>query len=256
MWLCRQADRGEIDLSSNIKNFSSLSGSSRYLSQYANDSTINTWECIDAMIYASDNKATALLSRTWPANYGDSFNEFLHSELLWGEDSKGQLKSDKTNGYLTATDAANTLKYLYNYFNEQGTNGPRLKEAYTSAVHDFLYFPDKVTVAKKYGSWRNAFHDIAIVYAEHPYIIVCMTDSGEIGNFPYATTEFMHKLGEMAYEFTQNNRKPSEDTLHKKLHSLLLWEIPQSLLHNNGLPDLAFIKENIVYVPDRAYECV
>lgn len=206
LWLCTQADKGKIDLSGEIKNYSSLCGDSKWIGQYKNDAYINTWTCIDAMIYASDNDATAILSHTWPVNYGDEFNDFLHNTLNWSSQSKGQVSNNVTNGYLTVTDASNLLEYLYNYFEESGTNGPRLKESYIQANHSHLWVPDDVDVAKKYGSWENAFHDIAIVYAKHPYMIACMTNSGVIGSYREDAKQYMTELGKLAYEATQVDR--------------------------------------------------
>lgn len=164
------------------------------------------------MILASDNDATAILSRTWTTNYGDEFNTYLHETLDWSEESKGKLRNDATNGYLTARDAQKLLKYLYNYFEQEGTNGPRLKGQYLAAVHNHLWFPDNVGVAKKYGSWENAYHDIGIVYTNHPYLIVCMTDAGEISNYPEDAKKFMQQVGKIAYDMTQNSYDDAELT--------------------------------------------
>ena len=55
--------------------------------------------------------------------------------------------------------------------------------------------------AKKYGSWDYAYHDTAIVYAAHPYILVCMTDQGDAAvDFPPAATAAMQELGKRVYE--------------------------------------------------------
>lgn len=169
------------------------------------------------MIYASDNKATSILQRTWPVTYrksDDDFNKFLHNILEWEENSCGEVDRDTTNGWLTVTDAAKTLTYLYNYFESNSLNGQRLKDSYTQAVHNYLWFPEDVEVAKKYGSWTDAFHDIAIVYADHPYLIACMTDAGEVAHFRTDAVNYMQELGKLAYDYTQNDRNTVDYTCY------------------------------------------
>ena len=220
LWLCTQADDGYIDISGDIQNYRSLCSESKYIGQYKDDNTISVWTCIDAMIYASDNKATAILSRTWPVNYGDKFNDFLHDTLGWNSESKGQVDNDVTNGYLTVEDASKLLEYLYEYFDESDTNGPRLKESYTQAIHEHLWFPENTVVAKKYGSWENAFHDIAIVYATHPYMIACMTDAGEVSYFRDDAKQFMTDLGKLVYDYLENDRNSKEFRMIKQCDRL------------------------------------
>ena len=70
-----------------------------------------------------------------------------------------------------------------------------------AADHEILYVPKGVAAAKKYGSWDYAYHDTAIVYAAHPYILVCMTDQGDAAvDFPPAATAAMQELGKRVYE--------------------------------------------------------
>ena len=180
------------------------------------------------MIYASDNKATSILQRTWPVTYrnsDDDFNKFLHNTLDWEENSRGEVDRDTTNGWLTVTDAAKTLTYLYNYFESNSLNGQRLRDSYTQAVHNYLWFPEDVEVAKKYGSWTDAFHDIAIVYADHPYLIACMTDAGEIAHFRTDAVNYMQELGKLAYDYTQNDRKQGNFEIFKRCKDIysLIW---------------------------------
>ena len=217
LWICRNADKGLIDLQNPIENHYDLCSDSKWIANYKDDETIDPWVCIDAMIYASDNKATAILQRTWPVTYknsNDDFNKFLHNTLDWEENSRGEVDRDTTNGWLTVTDVAKTLTYLYNYFESDSLNGQRLKDSYTKAVHNYLWFPEDVEVAKKYGSWTDAFHDIAIVYADHPYLIACMTDAGEIAHFRTDAVNYMQELGKLAYDYTQNDRNTVDYTCY------------------------------------------
>lgn len=228
LWICRNADKGLIDLQNPIENHYDLCSDSKWIANYKDNETIDPWVCIDAMIYASDNKATSILQRTWPVNYrnsDDDFNKFLHNILDWEESSCGEVDRDTTNGWLTVTDAAKTLTYLYNYFESDSLNGQRLKDSYTQAVHNYLWFPEDVEVAKKYGSWTDAFHDIAIVYADHPYLIACMTDAGEIAHFRPDAVNYMQELGKLAYDYTQNDREQGNFEIFKRCKGIysLIW---------------------------------
>ena len=50
--------------------------------------------------------------------------------------------------------------------------------------------------------WDYAYHDVAIVYAKHPYWIVCMTDQGDENvDFPEEPTQAMQTLGQLVYEY-------------------------------------------------------
>ena len=55
----------------------------------------------------------------------------------------------------------------------------------------------------KFGDFLlNAYHDVAIVYAKHPYWIVCMTDQGDENvDFPEEPTQAMQTLGQLVYEY-------------------------------------------------------
>lgn len=228
IWICRNADKDLIDLQNPIENHYDLCSSSKWIANHKDNETIDPWVCIDAMIYASDNKSTAILQRTWPVTYrksDDDFNKFLHNALDWEENSCGEVDRDTTNGWLTVTDAAKTLTYLYNYFESDSLNGQRLKDSYTQAVHNYLWFPENVEVAKKYGSWTDAFHDIAIVYADHPYLIACMTDAGEIAHFRPDAVNYMQELGKLAYDYTQNDRKQGNFEIFKRCRNIynLIW---------------------------------
>ena len=74
-------------------------------------------------------------------------------------------------------------------------------DCFLDAEHTALYVPDGVEAAKKYGSWDYAFHDFAIVYAERPYILCCMTDQGDQNvDFPPQVVSAMQQLGQLVYQ--------------------------------------------------------
>ena len=77
-----------------------------------------------------------------------------------------------------------------------------LRDTFPTILASGCILPDGVPAAKKYGSWDYAYHDVAIVYAKHPYWIVCMTDQGDENvDFPEEPTQAMQTLGQLVYEY-------------------------------------------------------
>lgn len=65
-----------------------------------------------------------------------------------------------------------------------------------------LYVPGGVPPRQKVWQLGYAYHDVAIVYAKHPYWIVCMTDQGDENvDFPEEPTQAMQTLGQLVYEY-------------------------------------------------------
>ena len=102
----------------------------------------------------------------------------------------------------SAGEIANIVSAVYDYLDSGSAAAAYLKTCMLAADHDILYVPDGVPAAKKYGSWDYAYHDVAIVYAKHPYWIVCMTDQGDENiDFPEEPTQAMQTLGQLVYEY-------------------------------------------------------
>mgnify|MGYP000814385454 len=102
----------------------------------------------------------------------------------------------------SAGEIANIVSAVYDYLDSDSAAAAYLKTCMLAADHDILYVPDGVPAAKKYGSWDYAYHDVAIVYAKHPYWIVCMTDQGDENvDFPEEPTQAMQTLGQLVYEY-------------------------------------------------------
>ena len=105
-------------------------------------------------------------------------------------------------GMASTGEFANIVSAVYDYLDSGSAAAAYLKTCMLAADHDILYVPDGVPAAKKYGSWDYAYHDVAIVYAKHPYWIVCMTDQGDENvDFPEEPTQAMQTLGQLVYEY-------------------------------------------------------
>lgn len=160
LWLCQRAEAGELDLDEPLDGWDSAR------------------QAVAAMISRSDNQAASALYTRWPATENTGFTEFL-DQLGIPPVRKPRALSPETKitGTLSAFDAMQVLTALENYFNTGTPLAGELKQAFLSAEHEFLI--TDWPMAKKYGNWTGALHDIAIVYAPDPYFAAVLTDWGD-----------------------------------------------------------------------------
>lgn len=183
LWLCERADAGEIDLTTALPALDTAPA------QTAQDA-------IYSMISQSDNDAATQLYRVWPAYTESDFSAFL---LTLGVDRPLNALSDETNiqGVFSSRDAANILLALWDYFESDAANAASLQQAFLDADHPML--ESDYEMAKKYGSWEYALHDMAIVYADEPYCIAVLTSWGSAEtDFPEPGASQITEIGNLA----------------------------------------------------------
>lgn len=201
-WLCGQADAGTLDLEDELPNQfrGCLTGTA--LQAYNDVETIPAKAAMRAMIAHSDNNAVTLLTTHWPANESSGFQQFLADYGFAYAATCALTPQTGIVGMASAGEIANIVSAVYDYLDSGSAAAAYLKTCMLAADHDILYVPDGVPAAKKYGSWDYAYHDVAIVYAKHPYWIVCMTDQGDENvDFPEEPTQAMQTLGQLVYEY-------------------------------------------------------
>ena len=201
LWLCQQAEQGILDMEGEVYNpfaFGTLEGTK--LDAYDGVSMIPAWDAMYAMITVSDNNAMDMLVSTWPADESTGFCDFLANLGFHSPYSCSMTEENGIQGIMNVSDAGLLMQALYQYFETETSISLQLLDCFLDAEHTALYIPDGVEAAKKYGSWDYAFHDFAIVYAQHPYILCCMTDQGDQNvDFPPAVVDAMQQLGQMIY---------------------------------------------------------
>lgn len=179
LWLCQRDEAGLIDLNASVGGKTG-------------------WDLIQPMIARSSNGAAHDLGAMWPGSLDTGFTDFL-SELGFASPEGCEVVEEGIHGWVTGADGGRAMRALYDYFETGTDNALQLKEAFLAADHDLLYCP--APAAKKYGSWDLALHDMAIVYAERPYIISMFTDWGdEDVSFPEEGRERMQQVGRLAAE--------------------------------------------------------
>lgn len=201
-WLCGQADAGTLDLEDELPNQFRGRLADTALQAYNDAETIPAKAAMRAMIAHSDNNAVTLLTTHWPANEASGFQQFLADYGFAYAATCALTPQTGIVGMVSVGEFANIVSAVYNYLDSDSAAAAYLKTCMLAADHDILYVPDGVPAAKKYGSWDYAYHDAAIVYAKHPYWIVCMTDQGnEEIDFPEEPTQAMQTLGQLVYEY-------------------------------------------------------
>jgi len=100
---------------------------------------------------------------------------------------------------LSADDCVKFMREIYNFFESGDPYGQFMKEYMMKSKHTVMIcasFPAG-TVPHKYGWDTDSYHDMAIIYDEHPYILVIMTDLHDGSKTDNA---FVHSVVEMTKE--------------------------------------------------------
>ena len=77
------------------------------------------------------------------------------------------------SGSASAREMGLWTAYLYEYM-ESGKYGAELKDDLMNTNYSMI--STQSPKASKYGWDKSAYHEMAVVYAEHPYLLVIMTD--------------------------------------------------------------------------------
>lgn len=135
-------------------------------------------DAVHEMISKSSNGAAEQLYTRWPATAATGFTDFLTSlGLDLGGRSIALSPATSLSGTLSAADAVKILTALQDFFDTGTDDALELKQAFLDARHSYLV--TDWPMAKKYGNWTDALHDIAIVYAPDPYYAAVFTDWGD-----------------------------------------------------------------------------
>lgn len=203
LWLCAQADAGKIDLDSEVDNVfygQTALYAGTALAQYANTATVPARAAMQAMLDDSDNNATTLLAAAWPATADTGFVEFVEELGFSAPDTCYVTEWDGLMGDISVTDLAAAMQALYDYTEGDAANAKFLRVCFGQTEYEGLYLPTGYRAISKYGSWDAAFHDAAIVFGPHPYLLCCMTDQGDTDiDFPPAPVAAMQELGKTVW---------------------------------------------------------
>lgn len=158
-----------------------------------------TWyELLDYALLYSDNIAFAQLR-----------DRFGYSSFYKMTKEVGIRGVDTGFMNLSADDCVLFLRELYDYFEAGSDYALHMRDCMTKSKHLEMIcanYPEGMA-AHKYGWDIGAFHDMAIVLDEHPYIIVIMTDYEDGGEEP---TDFIGDVTELVKQLHAETYPPEE----------------------------------------------
>jgi len=169
LYLYQRAERGEIDLDYEItlQWQDWHSGSGVILHRYGVGHRLTTGRLIELSLYQSDNIATMALRRV----YGiEGYMQFIRE--LGANPSR--VRDRIMNSDLTANEVGIFARAIFDYIESDATYSQKFKDALIN--NQFPFQTSDYVRASKTG-WTNpsAWHDMSIVYAPSPYILVIMS---------------------------------------------------------------------------------
>lgn len=109
--------------------------------------------------------------------FGTSLRDTLLKDI---DTAVMKTEPDKT----TASDLALIMKRLYTFAESGAEYAPLVKQAMSEAAHNVMICGgiSGKTILHQHGWSEGAYHDMALVYDEHPYVLVITTDLDEGGD--------------------------------------------------------------------------
>ena len=169
LYIYQKAEQGEIDLNNTTtflgRDYNAGSGVIRH--RYPVGSVFTQRELLRLNLSESDNIATLMLLRTHGI---EGYRQFI--SYIGGTPS---FVGDRImNSQLTANEAGLFAKEIYRYIESEGVYSDEFKEHLLN--NQFPFIVSDYPVASKTGWTRPiAWHDMAIVYAPSPYILVILS---------------------------------------------------------------------------------
>ena len=172
LYVYDKAYKGEIDLDTELTYTKELKmGSSAEMQIHKVGSKVKLRDLVKYSITVSDNTAHNMIInyvgvdnvRNYGLNMGATLSH-TNYDLF---------------GYINVIDAKLYLDKLNYLVNNTDDFGAELEEYFLTADQNYLNFKDlNISAIHKYGEYENVYHDIGIVYDEHPYSIVILTNEG------------------------------------------------------------------------------
>ncbi len=177
MYILQLASQGKCNLAQKVTYTAAFQSAGTGIIKNAAFGTEYTiQQLIEYTIRYSDNAALRMLRSVFSV---DGFKSFAASIGITDTASIGLI----TNSKITAKDAAVYMHAIYDFIKKDTTYGAMLYEYMTHTRNPMFY--STYPLIRKYG-WADAsFHDMAIVDAPHPYILILFTDheDGTAGDF-------------------------------------------------------------------------
>lgn len=189
IYIYEMASIGKIDLNEKLT----------YTSKYYNTGTgilknkkINTKYDIRTLVNystaVSDNAAHNMLMDKYGRN---NMLEF------WKEKGTEAIFTTNNNwGVTNAHDASIYMEELYKFYIKNEEYGKELMDNFLNASPKFIKGKNNYRVANKSGWSGTAIHDVSIVFADNPYIVVALSNLGDTNYY----MSYFNKANEFAYK--------------------------------------------------------
>ena len=156
-------------------------------------------ELVEYSIVYSDNAAHNMLMD----KYGRS-----NMLLFWKDKGTKAIFTENSNwGVLNASDASIYMEELYNFYLNNNEYGLELLNNFFNAKTKFITSRNGYKVANKSGWSGSAIHDVAIVFADNPYIVVGLSNLGntdEYGRYFNKVSDFAYRLHTEYWKYKMN----------------------------------------------------
>lgn len=168
------AEQNELDLSMEITYTEEMYvGGTGTIKDDEFGTTYTQLELIKRAIRQSDNIAFKILRQIYPSA---GFKQY--AKAIGIADSSGIKNINSSN--INAADAITYMKDIYAYITGDNQYGKTLETHMLNTINPMIC--SKYPIIRKYGWMQGAYHDMAIIKAPRPYILVILSDHSEGSN--------------------------------------------------------------------------
>ena len=189
LYIYEKASTGEINLDEELtytsNYFNPKSGKLKYNS-FNTKYTVR--ELLRLSTVYSDNAAHNMLE--------DKFGR-VNMLNFWKEKGTEYIFTQNTNwGVLNAHDAVIYMEELYNFYLNNEEYGGAIMENFKNASPKFIKGKNNYPIANKSGWGNTSIHDVSIIFAENPYIVVALSTLGQTELYE----SYFKNVNDLAYE--------------------------------------------------------
>ena len=189
LYIYEMASLGKINLDEEMtytsNYFNPKSGKLKY-NEFNTKYTVR--ELLRLSTVYSDNAAHNMLE--------DKFGR-INMLNFWKEKGTEYIFTQNTNwGVLNAHDAVIYMEELYKFYLNDENYGKEIMENFKNASPKFIEGKNNYLVANKSGWGNTSIHDVSIIFAENPYIVVALSTLGKTN----AYNTYFDKVNDLAYE--------------------------------------------------------
>ena len=209
MYVYEKAYLGELDLNATVKYTRGLKmGSSAGMINHKIGDLVSLRDLVKYSITLSDNTAHNMIVSYVGINNVKNYGLGMGATLSH--------TNNDLFGYINVSDSKIYLDKLYYLFYNTGEYGTELEDYYLNADQNYLNLEDKgIVAAHKYGEYENIYHDMGIIYDEHPYSIVILTNEGR-NNHELVIRDVNSKINELHNLFYSNRESYCNSLIYGK----------------------------------------